>query len=196
MRLRLASAAAVTFCGLTLMVPASAGARTMIHVDMLHAVNAVRAQHGLAPFRHAKTLHRSASKYARWMLRADYFGHLSRIRASSRFSLLGENLAWNAGRRWRVGRTVRSWMNSPPHRALILHPGFHWMGAGVARGRLGGRMVTAWVLHFGGARNATGSSVAAPESTQLLSDPSVRSAPPAIDTTTSAAGASSASAAP
>ena len=195
MRVRLASVAAATFCGLTLLAPASAGART-IHLDMLHAVNAVRAQHGLAPFRSAPALHRSARKYASWMLRADYFGHLSRIRASSRFSLLGENLAWSAGRRWRVGRTVRSWMQSPPHKALILHPGFQWLGAGASRGRLGSRTVTAWVLHFGGGRSSTGSSVAEPGGTQFLSDSSTRSAPPAIDTTTSAAGASSASAAP
>jgi uncharacterized protein YkwD len=41
-------------------------------------------------------------------------------------------------------------MNSPPHRALILSPGFRWLGAGIARGRLTGRRATTWVLHFGG----------------------------------------------
>ena len=84
------------------------------------------------------------------MLRHDYFGHLSRIRASRRFSPLGDNLAWHAGRRAAVHRTLRQWMGSPPHRALILNPGFRWAGAGMARGRLGRRVGTAWVLHLGG----------------------------------------------
>jgi uncharacterized protein YkwD len=113
-------------------------------------VNAARAQHGLAAFHGSASLHRSASAYARWMLRADYFGHLSRIRASGRFSMLGEAVAWHSGRRPQVRRTVRRWMQSPPHRALILHPGFRWLGAGLARGGLSGRRATMWVLHFGG----------------------------------------------
>jgi uncharacterized protein YkwD len=83
------------------------------------------------------------------MLRADYFGHQPRIRASSRYSRLGENLAWRTGPRPRVRYTVAAWLNSPPHRALMLSRGFRWLGAGVARGRLDGRAGTAWVLHFG-----------------------------------------------
>jgi uncharacterized protein YkwD len=117
---------------------------------MLQALNAVRAQHGLAPFHGSASLHRSASAYARWMLRSEYFGHLGRIRASRRFARLGEALAWHSGKGARVSRTVRGWMQSAPHRALILHPGFRWVGAGIARGRLSGRRATTWVLHFGG----------------------------------------------
>ncbi|HEV2875177.1 MAG TPA: CAP domain-containing protein [Thermoleophilaceae bacterium] len=113
---------------------------------MLGAVNAARTPHGLAPFRGSPSLHSSASAYARWMLRSGHFGHVGRIRASGRFSMLGEVLAWHSGRRPQVLATVRRWMGSPPHRALILHPGFRWLGAGMARG--GG--TTAWVLHFGG----------------------------------------------
>ncbi len=84
------------------------------------------------------------------MLRADYFGHQPRIRASSRYSRLGENLAWHPGRSARVRLTVRAWLQSPPHRALMLSSGFRWLGAGVARGRLQGRAATTWVLQFGG----------------------------------------------
>jgi uncharacterized protein YkwD len=165
---------------------------------MLAAVNEVRAQHGLPGYRGSRTLHRSARRYARWMLRSDYFGHVSRIRASSRYSLLGENLAWHSGRRPRIRRTVRAWMRSPTHRALILHPGFRWLGAGIARGRLQGYMGTAWVLHFGGRISAAGASAppAALPGDQLLSDASIRSASPATASTTSPAGASVASGAP
>jgi uncharacterized protein YkwD len=140
---------AVLACGTVLAVPLPAAADGN-QQRMLHVLNAVRAHHGLVRFHGSASLHRSASAYARWMLRADYFGHLSRIRASGRFSRLGEAIAWHSGRRARVSSTVRRFMQSPPHRALILHPGFRWVGAGMARGRLAGRRATTWVLHFGG----------------------------------------------
>jgi uncharacterized protein YkwD len=139
---------AVLACGAVLAVAAPAAADGNER-RMLHAVNAVRAEHGLAPFHGSASLHRSASAYARWMLRSDYFGHLGRIRASGRFARLGEALAWHSGGGARVHRTVSAWMHSPPHRALILHPGFRWLGAGLARGKLSGQPATTWVLHVG-----------------------------------------------
>lgn len=153
MRSRMALCA-VLACGATLvaLAPAPADGREL-HQRMLNAVNEVRAQHGLAAFRGSASLHRSASVYARWMLRTDHFGHLSRIRATGRFSMLGELLAWHSGRRPHVFRTVRRWMRSAPHRALILHPGLRWLGAGIAHGRLFGHRATTWVLHLGGSRN-------------------------------------------
>jgi uncharacterized protein YkwD len=117
---------------------------------MVKQVNSVRAAHGLRPLRPTPALHRSATRYAAWMLHHNYFGHLRRIRASSRFGLLGENLAWHSGGRPRIGWTVRAWLGSPGHRALLLHPRFRWLGAGMARGTMGARRATAWVLHFGG----------------------------------------------
>ena len=140
---------AVLVCGAVLAVPSQAAADGK-QQRMLQALNAVRAQYGLAAFHGSASLHRSASAYARWMLRSEYFGHLSRIRASGRFSMLGEALAWHSGRHAHVSSTVRRWMQSPPHRALILHSGFRWVGAGMARGRLQGQRATTWVLHFGG----------------------------------------------
>jgi uncharacterized protein YkwD len=141
---------AVLACGAVLAVPAPVAAAGGHQQRMLHAVNAARAQHGLAPFHGSASLHRSAGAYARWMLRSNFFGHLGRIRSSGNFARVGEALAWHSGGRARVHRTVRAWMHSPPHRALILHPGFRWLGAGMAHGRLTGRRATTWVLHFGG----------------------------------------------
>jgi hypothetical protein len=85
-----------------------------------------------------------------------------------------------------VAGTVRSWMASPPHRALILHPGFRWLGAGPARGTLAGRRVTTWVLHLGGALLGA----------QPASLPSIPSASAEMAATSSPAGSSAASAAP
>jgi uncharacterized protein YkwD len=130
--------------------PTVATAASPAQRAMVAKVNTVRAAHGLKPLKGTPALHRSTRRYAAWMLRHDYFGHLRRIRASSRFGLLGENLAWHSGGRPRVGWTVRAWLGSPGHRALLLHPRFRWLGAGMARGTMGSHRATAWVLHFGG----------------------------------------------
>jgi uncharacterized protein YkwD len=128
----------------------SSAAATPAENEMVEQVNAVRSGQGLRPLRAEPRLGRSAGRYAQWMLRHDYFGHLERIRAASGFSLVGENLAWHTGLRPRVAGTVRAWLDSPPHRALMLSSRFRWIGAGMARGRLDGLISTTWVLHLGG----------------------------------------------
>ena len=116
---------------------------------MVAAVNRARVARGLRPLRGSRSLNRSAHRYAAWMLRRDYFGHLSRIRASSRFRRLGETLALHFGRRARVRRTVRRWLRSPAHRSLLLSGRFRALGAGRAVGSYRGRRATTWVLHLG-----------------------------------------------
>jgi uncharacterized protein YkwD len=130
--------------------PASGFTRESQQAAMVRAVNAARASHGVRPLRREQRLARSARAYARWMLRVDYFGHADRIRTSARFRLLGETIAWHTGRRARVRVTLRRWLRSPPHRALILSRRFRRIGAGLARGRMHGRPSTTWVLHLGG----------------------------------------------
>ena len=147
---RLAGAVVLLLVGWALATPAMSHAAAHAHqLDMLNAVNEVRAQHGLRLFRGAPGLHRSAHAYAHWMLRNGYFGHLSRIRASG-FSRIGENLAYHTGLRPSPRVTVQRWLASPPHKALMLSPGFRWLGAGMAQGRFGTGPATLWVLHFGG----------------------------------------------
>jgi uncharacterized protein YkwD len=145
---RAATAVLVLLAGALPALPAAAA--TPAENEMVEQVNAVRADQGLRPFRAEPRLGRSAGSYAQWMLRHDYFGHLERIRAASGFSLVGENLAWHTGLRPRVAGTVRAWLDSPPHRALMLSSRFRWIGAGMARGRLDGLISTTWVLHLGG----------------------------------------------
>jgi uncharacterized protein YkwD len=119
-------------------------------VAMISAVNRARAKRGLRPLGQSSSLNGSAHRYAAWMLRRDYFGHLSRIRAGGGYRRIGETLAMHFGWRSRIRRTVRSWMSSPTHRALLLSGGFRELGAGRATGRYGGRRATTWVLHLGG----------------------------------------------
>jgi uncharacterized protein YkwD len=126
-------------------VPAGASGSTPI----VRKLNVARHKHGLPSLRFSPSLSRSSSRYARYLIRVDRFGHASRIRAASRFHLVGEALAWHPG--WRAARsyTLRSWLHSPPHRALMLSRQFRYVGAGKARGRLGSVKATVWVMQFG-----------------------------------------------
>ena len=110
-----------------------------------HRINAFRARNGVRALRSSRSLNRSASAYARFMLRRGYFGHQPRIRASARFSRLGEMLALQPGRRPSPGVAVRGWAGAPGHRAVLLIAGFRQIGLGAATGRFRGREVTMWV---------------------------------------------------
>jgi uncharacterized protein YkwD len=116
---------------------------------MIATVNRARAARGLRPLRFSPSLSRSAHRYAAWMLRRDYFGHLREIRASRRFRRLGETLAMHFGRRAQVRGTVRRWLRSPAHRSLLLSGRFRALGAGRATGVYRGHRATTWVLHLG-----------------------------------------------
>jgi uncharacterized protein YkwD len=145
---RAATALVVLLAGALPTLPA--GAATPIEDEMVERVNAARDTHDLRPLRPHPRLNRSAGSYARWMLRHDYFGHVERIRVGPGFTRVGENLAWHTGLRARVAGTVRAWLRSPGHRALMLSRRYRWVGAGMARGRLGDQAGTVWVLHLGG----------------------------------------------
>jgi uncharacterized protein YkwD len=118
--------------------------------DMVAAVNAARARHGLRPYLASASLRRSATGQSLWMLRADRFSHRPRIHASRRYDSLGEALAWHVGWSPRVAFTLRTWLASPGHRRLVLSRHFRYFGAGMGRGRFGRHRVTTWTLQFGG----------------------------------------------
>jgi uncharacterized protein YkwD len=124
---------------------ASANSNT---TEMLHRVNAARAQAGLPALHFSGSLARSASGYSHSMMRAGYFGHAGRIHASRRFRTLGEILEWQPGGP-NIGVSMRDWMNSPEHRSIILSRAFSSVGAGYATGNYHGRRATIWTVHFG-----------------------------------------------
>jgi uncharacterized protein YkwD len=140
---------ALLLCMLATALALPGGASANKSIDMLNAVNGVRAQNGLGPLRYSRTLAHSAHSYSRTMMHRGYFGHDSRIHASRRFHSLGEILEWRRGLHPRVGATLRDWMNSPPHRAVILNGAFKYAGAGFVRGRFHGHRATIWTMHFG-----------------------------------------------
>ena len=143
---RLCGPVLVVLCATALPCAAHAGLREQGMVDEL---NRVRAKHALRPLRPSESLERSAFAYADRLSRSGWFGHAPAILAGPGFDALGEALALHRGRRLLRARTVRRWLRSPVHRALVLSRRFAMVGAGHARGRFRGRRATIWVLHLG-----------------------------------------------
>ena len=131
-----------------MLLPSSAAAGGA-EQEAIEALNEVRRAHGLAPLRESGSLNASSGSYARKMLRHDFFGHGPSIDVAGGFRSAGETLAYHTGWDAQPRRTVMRWMNSPGHRAVLLSPGFRFVGMGLARGRLAGRVATMWVAHVG-----------------------------------------------
>jgi uncharacterized protein YkwD len=123
----------VAACLVSLAVlPATASARG--GNSILRAMNTVRARHHLPELRLSHALVRAASAHSSDMARSGLMSHgafQQRINRYVRSHMVGENLAWSSRC---SGRTiVRMWMNSAPHRAIMLSPGFRKAGVGISR---------------------------------------------------------------
>ena len=112
---------------------------------VLALLNDIRHEHGLSSFVASTALRAAAREHSADMLARGYFEHDSpkesfdrRIRRFLKSSLVGENIAWGTGRYASPESIVRLWMNSPPHRRVILMPTLHRVGLGVATGSFKG----------------------------------------------------------
>jgi uncharacterized protein YkwD len=114
---------------------------------MFKKLNKIRRANGVQRLRPSFSLFVSAKLYARRMMRSDYFGHQGRIPVAARFRSAGETLSWHSSWRLRPRRTVRRWMRSPGHRAVLLSSRFTRLGVGRARGNYGRSRATMWVAH-------------------------------------------------
>ena len=115
---------------------------------MVERVNDARSDNGLRPLRSAPALARASSSFSHYLMRRDAFGHGNGVNASG-FRGMGEALSLHFGFRPKVGRTVRRWLASPTHRAVLLKPSANWIGVGITRGRFRGARATIWVLQVG-----------------------------------------------
>jgi uncharacterized protein YkwD len=132
---------------LSVLLPSEALASSMARSaerTMVEAVNEARRDHGRPALVESAALARSAGRLAVTLTRLDVFGHVGGAPAGVR----GEALAMHRGWRARPSSTVRRWLRSPAHRAVVLGP-CRAVGAGIRRARLGGRLATVWVLHVG-----------------------------------------------
>jgi uncharacterized protein YkwD len=125
---------------------------------LLCLVNAERAAHGVRALRWDGRLSRAATRHARDMVRHGYVGHQrgggaeldARLaRAGWHGSAWGETIAYGCGRAGSPRRTVRSWMASSGHRAVILSGAYGRAGIGLARRAPVGCGGRTWVLDVG-----------------------------------------------
>ena len=119
-------------------------------------INRERARYGRRGLASNRRLARAAARHAADMARRHYFGHVSpggmsplaRVRAAGWRGGVGEAIAWGCGSLSGAAATVRAWMASPPHRAILLSRR-RAVGIGFKRapGCSGGRVY--WVADVG-----------------------------------------------
>jgi uncharacterized protein YkwD len=114
---------------LALAAPAQSAAPTPMEKRLIAKINQTRAAHGLRKLRVGPTLQRGSHAWSRYLMRADSFHHSSQLRAGT-----GEILAWGTCGWFTPLRAVRMWLNSSGHRALLLRPGFRYVGTGWTAG--------------------------------------------------------------
>ena len=165
------SLAVAVVAALTLVMPASASERELLRASALESsilaqINVVRAQHGKRPLRLSPALSAAARFHSQAMASKGFFSHDSangssfskRVRKwygpkGHRSWAAGENLLWRSPD-IDAAAAVQMWMESPPHRANLLHAGWREVGLGAihayaAPGAFGGLEVTVVTADFG-----------------------------------------------
>jgi uncharacterized protein YkwD len=98
---------------------------------IIRAMNKVRSAHGLPKLRTSSGLARAADAHSKTMRRTNTIGHgdySRRIRRYVRVRRVGENIAWARG--CSAQKIVNMWMNSAPHRQVMLSGSFRRIGVG------------------------------------------------------------------
>ena len=142
---------------------ATAGVRdaNTLAAPLLAKLNATRRAKGLAPLRRSPALARAAADHARAMGERGFFSHSSadgtspgaRIRRYYRGSAVGEAILWRSPD-VSAAEAIRMWLESPPHRVILLQRSFRDVGFAAvhvenAGGAYGNRSVTIVVADFG-----------------------------------------------
>ena len=117
--------------------------RGSLEAQIVRQLNAVRAARGLPPVRSSPSLRTAARAHTRAMLDIGFFGHESpdgtafsdRIRRyytdrGWRTWSVGETLLASEGHELDAAAAVSAWMNSPPHRQIILSCTWRDVGIG------------------------------------------------------------------
>jgi uncharacterized protein YkwD len=125
---------------------------------LLCLVNRKRASEGLGKLRLDRKLQRAAGRHARDMVKHDYFAHqrpggpdlTQRLdRARWRGSHWGETIAYGCGSSSSPKATLKGWLNSPPHRAILLSGTYKRGGMGLAAGAPCGGDGAIYVMNVG-----------------------------------------------
>lgn len=122
---------------------------------VLDKTNQERKNAGLEALQYNAVLSESARKKAEDMFKYDYWAHNSPQgkspwaffdQAGYKYSVAGENLAKDF---YNTDSLMQAWMNSPTHKANIVHQKYKEIGIAVVNGTLGGIKTTLVVQHFG-----------------------------------------------
>ena len=148
-RFRIMVLCALCACLILPALSAAPAAASSAENQMVAKINDYRASHGLSRLRRSKSLTSTAERYSWKQLNSNYFGHANRIQASSKYSRLGEILAFIGGSRVKVNTAFKMWLESGGHRAVLMDPRFRYFGAGVAQGRFRGGRAAIWTVQFG-----------------------------------------------
>lgn len=133
-----ASAAAVALL-LGLISPAVA--RATAQTQMVATINVTRKARGLPPVRIARPIHRIALQHSDSMATRHYFAHTSPSGVTLKDRILRSGFVqgyyWRGAETLAYGyrsakATVRAWLGSSEHRAVLLSPTFQWVGIGRA----------------------------------------------------------------
>jgi uncharacterized protein YkwD len=136
---------------------ASSASAGKLRSALLCLVNRKRAANGLGSIKLDRRMQRAATRHARDMVRSHYFAHrrpggpdlTERLRrARWHGSAWGETIAYGCGRAGTPRATVRTWMRSPSHRAILLSSTYRHGGIGVAESAPCGSGAM-WVLDLG-----------------------------------------------
>jgi uncharacterized protein YkwD len=125
---------------------AGAAARGGATERMVDAINETRERAHLPALEEAPALERSAGTFARWLLSHDALQHRPRISTTGSYRHSGEALSMHFSLQAQVGSTLRAWLGSARHRALVLTRSMDSLGVGHARGYHLGRARTIWVV--------------------------------------------------
>jgi uncharacterized protein YkwD len=99
--------------------------------SIIRAMNGARASYGLPRLRTNRGLARAADAHSASMQRSNTLGHGAfsrRIRRYVRTQGVGENLAWMSS--CNANAIVQMWLNSAPHRRVMLSKSFRRIGVG------------------------------------------------------------------
>jgi uncharacterized protein YkwD len=119
--------------------PATTAATTVsdkIAQELFARLNAERQARGLAPLKWDGSLANMAADWSRHMASSEDFSHrdlgdASSLPGISKFSALGENIAWVEGYPNEAYQLHIGWMQSDGHRSNMLQPGFDSAGIAV-----------------------------------------------------------------
>jgi uncharacterized protein YkwD len=114
--------------------------------SVVKLINKQRARHGLRALKTDGSLITVARAHSRDMIKRNYFSHRSktgtdpgdRIARAGGTGAIGEDLAWGTGSYASPSAIVKLWLNSPPHRRVLLAKDLRYVGIGRASGRFQG----------------------------------------------------------